>query len=345
MPPSLVTRPPYRYRCDDRSWLTGFISARIAPRVEAWLPAGWSANAITLLGSALIVTLLVGVAGVASPEREHLAPVWVALLWGYCLLDHVDGCRARRRRSSSPWGEFLDHALDAWHGGIAVFVVGVMGGNAVHAATVVVTIAAVALATVVTWQEQKIRGEFSLAAIGPVEAVLAAGVYLLLWRWPAAARVLVAPLPVRLALTPADLALLAGAAGSLVTAALAVRRCPAVARPFAAVALAAGVIVALGFDLPATWTLAGLAIVILTAEYSARVITSHLTGSPMPWPDAVGPALLVVAAMVPAESSRIAAAALLWLAGRAIITWRTAAQKLTVDAAPAAALVRLETEG
>ena len=263
-PASPDPQAPYSYRCHDRSWLTSVISSRIAPRIEPWLPASWSANAVTGVGSSLMWLLLGGVALCPSPRREQWAPLWVALLWGYCLLDHVDGCRARRRRSSSAWGEFLDHALDAWHGGIAVYVVGSMGGHATHPAIVVITIASVALATLATWLEQRLRGEFSLGAIGPVEAVAGARPLprrLDLARGPAA---WVRPLSAQFSsLTWADLALLLGATGNLLTAAVTVGRSRAISAPLAAAALAAGVITALGFGSRLPWTLSGIAVVLL----------------------------------------------------------------------------------
>jgi hypothetical protein len=50
----------------DRSRLTGLISSKIAPRVEACLPSVWSANAVTWIGSALM--WLLPVAPSASPR-------------------------------------------------------------------------------------------------------------------------------------------------------------------------------------------------------------------------------------------------------------------------------------
>ena len=67
VPPANVARP-YAYRCTDRSWLTHFIATRIAPSVETWLPAAWSANSITWLGFLLMWVLLAVCVFLCPPE-------------------------------------------------------------------------------------------------------------------------------------------------------------------------------------------------------------------------------------------------------------------------------------
>jgi phosphatidylglycerophosphate synthase len=297
---------------------------RVAPRVERWLPAAWSANGVTLLGSGLMWLMLAGVVSCPAPLRVRLGPLWIALLWGYCLLDHVDGCRARRRGSSSAWGEFLDHALDAWHGTIVVVVAAMMGGSAVHPGLVVAAIASVGLATTVTWMEQNLRGEFVLGALGPVEAVLGAGIFIGLWSWPEAARILGSPVMSGGGWTWADLAFALAAAGNLITAALVIWRNPGAAAPLGMVALVVGLVVGLGGNTQIGWLVAGAAIAILTAEYSARIIVSHLTGAPIPWPDVMGPALPGMAVILPRETPALAFVALVWLGARAVTSWRAA---------------------
>lgn len=295
----------------------------------------WSANAITWLGSAMMWLLLAGVVLTPQALRVLLAPLWVALLWSYCLLDHVDGCRARLRRSSSAWGEFLDHAHDAWHGAIAVFSIGALGGGAMHPGVIVITIASVGLATMVTWLEQRIRGEFFLSAIGPVEGIVAVGVFLVLWAWPPAAAMLRSPVAAAPSLTWADLILLAGAAGSLLTVAFVVRRSRGVTTHLAVAVLIAGAMLWLGTYVRPGWVIVGVAIWIFTAEYSARVISSHLTHSTMPWPDVVGLALLGLAAAWPANIPALGGVGVVWLAGRAALTWRDAARRIMVRPVPA----------
>ncbi|MEY2881942.1 MAG: CDP-alcohol phosphatidyltransferase, partial [Verrucomicrobiota bacterium] len=317
--------------------LTAAISNHLAPRIEAWLPSAWSANAITWLGSALMWLLLAGVLLAPAPWRESLAPLWVALLWTYCVLDHVDGCRARRRRASSAWGEFLDHGLDAWHVGITVLVVGAMGGDALRPAVVAATLACAGLATAATWLEQKLRGHFTLGALGPVEAVLAAGIYLALWATPAGASALrAAPLP-GVALNWAELIVLLSALGNFLTALLATARTREVFPRLAALALVLATVALLGFSPAVGWAVACTALAILIADYSARVIASHLTGAGLPWPDAAGAALLACACVLPA-ARYLCVASLLWLTARAAAVWIGTAKKLSSPPTASAAL-------
>jgi phosphatidylglycerophosphate synthase len=332
---------PYRYHCVDRSRLTAWIATQVAPPIEARLYAGWSANTVTWLGSGLMWVLLTGVLICPSPLREQLAPFWVALLWGYCLLDHVDGCRARSRHSSSPWGEFLDHGLDAYHGAIAVIAVASMG-DAVRPGILTLATAGVGIVTAATWIEQRLRGTFTLAAIGPVEAVMAAGCYIALWGLPGASMILAIPVPY-INLTWSEIALLAGTLGCTVTtAAVALRSPDAVFCITACIIVAAGLLW-LGYTHQQPWHLITCAVLITFAEYSARVITSHLVGGPAPWPDLVGPLLMSLGAG-PTEAAPVAAAtALLWLLGRVSFSWWSAARRLK-PAPNASAVLALGTK-
>lgn len=182
-PPS--EKPPtspfaYEYRCIDDSALTGWISRHLAPRIEKGLPAGLSANAITLLGTALV--LVAGLAAATLPPAS--TGLWcggaAVLIWLYCLLDHVDGCRARARGTSGPLGEFLDHSLDAAN----IFVVAAVflaAGRSGEAAPVLdlLLITSCATVTIATWCQQHALREIRLPALGPVEGVLGAVLFLL----------------------------------------------------------------------------------------------------------------------------------------------------------------------
>ncbi len=315
----------YVYRCVDRSWLTGIIATRVAPRVEQWMPAAFSANAITWLSSSCMWVLLAGLLVLPPAGRVWLAPVWIALLWGYCILDHVDGCRARRRGTSSALGEFLDHSLDAWHASIAVIGVGLMSDGAVPWSVVAVTIACTCTATIAIWLEQWYRGEFILPVVGPVEAVLAVGLYFAATAIPATAHVLRATAWRSSALTWAAALVFAGGIAGLTTALAGVQRCrPARTRLAAWVALATFLLF-LGSTAQVGWLIAGIAVTAVAADFSARVILSHLSGTAAPWPDLLGAALLAGSAVAPppvANGARIAATA--WIVMRVMLTSRAA---------------------
>ncbi len=268
--------------------------------------------------------LLLGGICLVPPEwRGRLAPLWIALLWAYCVLDHVDGCRARLRRTSSAWGEFLDHGLDAWHGSILVVAIAVVSGTAVRPAVVVVTVAASGLATVATWLEQRWRGEFFLGRCGPVEAVLLAGLYLATWWLPGASAWWSAPAITGLALTRAEAVFLLGAVGAFAAAASAVRRAPGSGWTLAGFLLAVLTMLAAG-QAGVSWPATLMALTLLTVEMSARVLVSHLARQASPRPDWVGASLLVLGAWSPAGRAAWVAAGLLWLAVRTAGAWRVA---------------------
>lgn len=316
-----ATLPPYVYRCTDRSWLTGVISRHLAPKIEKQLPAAWSANTITWIGSGLVWFLLAGVILCPPEMRRPLAPLGTLLLWAYCLLDHVDGCRARVRGTSSAWGEFLDHGLDAWNGIIALTAIAVLSQHAISWRVLLIAVAAVSVSTAAVWLEQKVRGEFFLPAIGPVEGVLLAGVGIALWASPAAARAMssVAPVP-GLAITVANLAMLFAAALMLAPAVIAVFRTKAIALSLTMFTGLCAVILSARVSCIAILTVLAL----VAGEFSSRVIRNHLRGLPVPLPDFAA-ALLLIAAR---RDERIALAAVAWIACRVLNTWRTAAGRL-----------------
>ena len=131
-----------------------------------------------------------------------------------------------------------------------------------------------------------------------------------LWQWPAAAQFLRTS-------DREPLLLITGAAVSLLSAAIAIWRTREILVPV--VAMAAGLCRDSRARLPllaAAWPMVYAALALMIAEYSARVIVSHLTDSVMPWPDAAGLAIFAV----------YGPAGLLWLGARALMTWRSFAQ-------------------
>jgi phosphatidylglycerophosphate synthase len=312
--------PPYVYCCVDHSALTHWIARVIAPRVERLLPERWSANTITAVGSGLMWVLLAGVVAAPAGMRARLGIVWAALLAAYCVLDHVDGCRARIRRTSGAWGEFLDHALDAWHTAILVVVLVVVSGTAVRPGVAALALATAGIATVATWLDQKWRSELRLDHLGPVEAVVISCLYLISWQLPAAADWWHAPLGVPGGWTRADVFFLAGALGSFATALAALVRSSGQAGRLACFAAAAAVLVISGAGGASGW-LVWSALSLLIVESTARIIVSHLTNGAAPWPDWAGAVLVAGAAIWPGTGGILPAAALAWLGGRTGLAW------------------------
>ena len=276
-----VETKPYAYVCVDKSALTRWLSRTVAPAVNPLVPAVLTANGVTLTASALIATLVAGLLLVPATLCSALAPLWVVLLWGYCVLDHVDGFRARSRGASSPWGEFLDHGLDALVVPAVVLAAVLMGpAGLVRPWLGTLLMAGAVLVTVAVWTEQRAVGVLYLPRFGPVEAVFATGLYMLSWLSPAAAGWWAAPalfgfsgtevfLLVTLAIMPAGVIDFAF-------------RAPAALGPVYAFAAMAAVTVAVAAAWPALAAPVALALALAGAAQTARIIVAHLTGAGSP---------------------------------------------------------------
>jgi uncharacterized membrane protein YdjX (TVP38/TMEM64 family)/phosphatidylglycerophosphate synthase len=320
--------PPYVYCCVDHSALTAWIARVVAQPVERMLPPTWSANTVTGLGSGLMWGLLAGVLLMPAGVRDRFGWLWALLLGGYCVLDHVDGCRARRLGTSGAWGEYLDHALDAWHGAIMVVAMASVSYPAVRPGVTAVTLAGAGIATVATWLDQKWRSEIHLGRIGPVEAVGVACLYLLSWVLPAASVWWGSAVWAGSDVTRAEAFLLIGAGGGLASAFAALRRSPGQAGRLGAFTVAAGVLVGSGYG-GAPWWSVWFAVTWLIVDATARILWSHLARKTAPWPDWVAALLGVTGAAVWPEGSAVTTAVMVvWLSGRVGAAWWQAAMTL-----------------
>jgi phosphatidylglycerophosphate synthase len=316
-----ATAVPYRYRCTDHSRLAGWISRSVAPAVERWFFPSWSANAVTLAGTLCMAAWVAAVALVPAGMRGGLGS-WAALgVAAYVVLDHVDGCRARRRGTSGPWGEFLDHALDAANAMALVWGAGLVAGDAVRPAAVAMAMAATGLATLATWAEQRVTGEAVLGSVGPVEAAAFAAGFMVWCGVPGggAAEAAVA------GFTWAEVGFAVGALGSLATAWAAQRRAREIGGEMAgAMAAMAAMWVAGGLGLP--WEFVAVGLAGLTADGAARAIARHLgvvvSVRGDPWAS-VG---LLVAAPFPLAHDVAGCLVAAWLGVRVGFVWRAAAE-------------------
>jgi len=233
----------------------------------------------------------------------------------------VDGCRARRRGTSGPWGEFLDHALDAANAMALVWGVALVAGDAVRPAVAVMTMAATGLATLATWAEQRATGEAVLGLVGPVEAaVFAVGLML---GCGVSGSGLAAE--VVAGFSWAEMGFIAGGLGALATAWAAQRRARAIRGEMVrGAAVMAAMLAAGAAGLP--WTIVGLGLAGLTADGAARAIARHLgadvPGKIDPW----AAALLLAGACIPTVRVPVVGLAAVWLGLRVVLVWRAAAR-------------------
>ena len=282
---------PYHYRCEDASPISAWISRVVAPPIQRRLPRGVTANQVTVFGSVLLWIALAGALATPLETRRALAPLWVLLLWSYCVLDHVDGVHARATSNSSRLGEYLDHALDAWNVAAVIGVVAAVSLPAIAPRGLVALAGAGGLAAVVTWLDQRAHGCIRLGRVGPVEGVLLAGVFVLTWANPTIA------------------AWWAGTAGGLGTRADAVMWLSTGATVASSIGallrlgalrwrvglVAAQLLVALGgvWLVPNGWLPVLLTVSAMPAIYCGRIISSHLAETPVPLQDWMGLPLTV----------------------------------------------------
>lgn len=324
--PEIEPPIPYVYRCYDRSQLTAWISRVPAPAVQRLVPSGVTANQLTVFGSVLMWVAVAGAWWVPNEWREEAALLWVTLLWSYCLLDHVDGIHSRRMGTSSPLGEFLDHALDGWNVGLAVALMALVGGAALQPLVVAVTMAACGLAAVSTWLEQRERGAIYLGQVGPVEGVLVVGLWLASWSLPGARAWWESDFAS--GFTRADAALLVGALGALGSAGgvwWPLRHARGL-RAWLALAAQSGILVmaaAAGTGTGTNWFATSVALGLASAIYCGRVIHSHLAKAPLPWPDFVALPAMAAIALGEVYWGWSQAWAVLPLAWLGVLAWRS----------------------
>lgn len=282
--------PPYTYRCVDRSPLVGPFCRYGVRWFVQWMPPTVPANLLTL-GSSACMWVMLGLA-VAATGAAWLAPWCLVLMAGYVIYDHADGMHSRRTGTSSALGEFLDHYTDAFHGSITVVVMFLVAGRG-DSPLLVPLVWAVALAGAATMVEERERRELYFGFIGPLEGMLLALGFFATWCHPAAAAGWHAPLLGDF--TRFESAMIVGVAGSLLTTASCLRRIGRVPSGLAWFALAGVAMGGLSLWFGAVWWVTALVLTLHGADYTGRVIASHLRGTPSPSPDWVAPVGLAVA--------------------------------------------------
>lgn len=175
----------YQYRCVDRSILARWLSVKVAPRVDAFIPPNLSANQITVFAALFAIGMTSSIA-LAPPDWVSGMPIVGAfLLLMYCILDHVDGYRARKMGHSSAWGEFLDHSVDSGVVSLVALTILMCGpAKEVDALIAIYFITSLTLATVTLWTEQYTTGQLRLPTIGPVEGIFVTALYMLSCMFP-----------------------------------------------------------------------------------------------------------------------------------------------------------------
>lgn len=308
--------PAYAYRCVDRSILLPFYKPRCVRPVALRLPDRLPANLVTISASLFMWAALALAAGALALPPAALALAFVVLLQVHEVYDHADGMHAKRTGSTSALGEYLDHALDAYHGPIIVVAFFALAGFE-HRTLVLFSLWTLQLAFVATMAEEKELGELRLGPIGSLEGVMGFCVVFLTWLVPPVRAWWLAPLADGV---PAyALLVVAGAAGMAATVWACVRRMgrlPAQVALFGAGGLTLAVLLSRA-PLP-TWA-AVACMLMYGGDHAGRVIGSHLLRRPHPWPDLVAPLVAALLVALPHAPAWAAAALPLYLALRAVL--------------------------
>ena len=104
----------YNYASQDESLVDSVLCGKILPKVINHVPFGLPANIITCCSNtcvfiAFVIAMLAATKGIRT--------VWFAipfLIPAYLFGDCLDGMQARRTKTGSPLGEYMDHFLDCF---------------------------------------------------------------------------------------------------------------------------------------------------------------------------------------------------------------------------------------
>lgn len=303
--------PVYRYVCTDRSPLVGPFCRYGVRWFVQWMPPAVPANLLTL-GSSLCMWAMLALA-VTTPPATALAWWCLALMAGYVIYDHADGMHSRRTGTSSPLGEFLDHYTDAFHGSIAVVVMFLVAGR--EASWMLgLGVWLVGLAGAATMVEEHERKVLYFGLVGPLEGMLLVIGYFASWCGTDAGRWWHAPLIG--GVTGFETVVIACAAACLLAVLGCARRTGRMPAKLAAFALAGAVLWGLSWWRERNWWEAGLLLALHDSDFTGRVISSHLRGTPLPWPDWVAPVVMAVAIILPLPPIWLVGVTALYLLGR-----------------------------
>ena len=162
----------YEYRADDRSLLTPALKAWLVRPSLALVPLAMPANLITIGASAFIWLAL------ALSTTSSLSPTWwrslaiAGCLVSFLVGDHLDGMQARRTRTSSALGDFLDHFFDTFNNGMLHLVL-FLALPLVDPPLFIVMLGAMYLNHALVFCEHHKTGVIRFERVGPVELVAA----------------------------------------------------------------------------------------------------------------------------------------------------------------------------
>lgn len=103
----------YNYASQDESLVDSVLCGKILPKVIEHVPFGLPANIITICSNTCVFIAFL----IAMLSTKGITKLWFAipfLIPAYLFGDCLDGMQARRTKTGSPLGEYLDHFLDCF---------------------------------------------------------------------------------------------------------------------------------------------------------------------------------------------------------------------------------------
>ena len=103
----------YNYASQDESLVDSVLCGKILPKVIEHVPFGLPANIITICSNTCVFIAFL----IAMLSTKGITKVWFAipfLIPAYLFGDCLDGMQARRTKTGSPLGEYMDHFLDCF---------------------------------------------------------------------------------------------------------------------------------------------------------------------------------------------------------------------------------------
>lgn len=103
----------YNYASQDESLVDSVLCGKILPKVIEHVPFGLPANIITICSNTCVFIAFL----IAMLSTKGITKLWFAipfLIPAYLFGDCLDGMQARRTKTGSPLGEYMDHFLDCF---------------------------------------------------------------------------------------------------------------------------------------------------------------------------------------------------------------------------------------
>lgn len=117
----------YTYSATSESFLDGIFVKHIVKPMLKLIPYGIPANIITIFSNSLVI--LSFIIAMQATRGSHflwfLIPIFITV---YVIGDSLDGEQARRTKTGSPLGEFMDHFLDTFVTGVLIISMAVSYG-------------------------------------------------------------------------------------------------------------------------------------------------------------------------------------------------------------------------